>query len=207
MVYDTFCTGTAYSFGSKQLTTGGLYYDSLISVHGCDSIIVLYLTALANPVSWSNSTDSIINGNSPVTLSGGSPAGGNYSGTGVSNNIFYPDSAGVGAHVIGYSYTNNYGCTATITKTFLVISGIGEPEGQDGITIYPNPSPDGWRLKISNDLTGSQIEVYNSLGQLVLKSKTSLPDTQISIPDGSCGAYELRLLSPRGVLIRKLVKI
>jgi hypothetical protein len=38
---------------------------------------------------------------SPITLTGGSPAGGTYGGTGVSGNVFNPTTAGV-------RYKNNY---------------------------------------------------------------------------------------------------
>jgi gliding motility-associated-like protein len=39
-------------------------------------------------------------------LTGGNPGGGTYSGPGVVNNIFYPDSAGPGTHMITYTYTD-----------------------------------------------------------------------------------------------------
>lgn len=42
----------------------------------------------------------------PFTLSGGSPAGGTYSGPGVAGNIFTASAAGVGTHTITYTYTN-----------------------------------------------------------------------------------------------------
>ena len=44
-------------------------------------------------------------------MSGGSPAGGIYSGTGVSFGQFSPVIAGVGNHQITYTYTNSFGCS------------------------------------------------------------------------------------------------
>ena len=41
----------------------------------------------------------------PVALSGGLPAGGTYSGDGVTGDLFDPAAAGVGPHAIRYSYT------------------------------------------------------------------------------------------------------
>ncbi|PVY41678.1 Ig-like domain-containing protein [Pontibacter virosus] len=55
----------------------------------------------------------------PLTLTGGSPTGGTYSGTGVTNGVFNPATAGVGVHTITYSYTEN-GCTKTATNTIEV---------------------------------------------------------------------------------------
>lgn len=54
-----------------------------------------------------------------VTLSG-SPAGGNFSGTGVTGNIFNPAIAGVGIHTITYVYTNATGCSNSASTTIRV---------------------------------------------------------------------------------------
>jgi hypothetical protein len=51
------------------------------------------------------------------TLEGALPAGGTYSGTGVSGGQFDPAA---GTQTITYSYTNPYGCTYSLTKTITV---------------------------------------------------------------------------------------
>ena len=56
------------------------------------------------------------------TLTGGSPAGGTYSGVGVSGGIFTPSVAGVGTQTITYTFTNGNGCTNTATSTIVVNS-------------------------------------------------------------------------------------
>ncbi len=53
-------------------------------------------------------------------LSGGSPAGGTYSGTGVSGGSFNPAVAGMGVHSITYSYTDGNGCGNSCTYTIAV---------------------------------------------------------------------------------------
>ncbi|MHC1703583.1 MAG: gliding motility-associated C-terminal domain-containing protein [Tenuifilaceae bacterium] len=53
-------------------------------------------------------------------LSGGSPAGGTYSGTGVAGGNFNPATAGAGTHTITYSYTDGFGCANTATNTITV---------------------------------------------------------------------------------------
>ncbi len=58
----------------------------------------------------------------PFQLTGGSPAGGTYSGSGVSNNIFNPSVAGLGTKVINYTFTNAAGCTASDTALITVIT-------------------------------------------------------------------------------------
>jgi hypothetical protein len=46
----------------------------------------------------------------PFLLTGGSPEGGVYSGSGVNNNIFNPALVGVGSYTITYTYTDGNGC-------------------------------------------------------------------------------------------------
>jgi hypothetical protein len=58
-------------------------------------------------------------------LVGGSPAGGTYSGTGVSGGMFNPTTAGAGNHTISYSYTDGLNCTSSTSST---------------ITVHPDPT-------------------------------------------------------------------
>jgi hypothetical protein len=55
-----------------------------------------------------------------VTLAG-LPAGGTFSGTGVSNGQFCPATAGAGTHTINYCVTNDAGCTACASMQITVI--------------------------------------------------------------------------------------
>jgi hypothetical protein len=64
----------------------------------------------------------------PVILTGGSPGGGAYSGDGVTNGVFSPSAAGLGAHPITYTYTNGIcsgNCVFTITVTVAQMANAG----------------------------------------------------------------------------------
>lgn len=61
--------------------------------------------------------------NTTVQLSGGSPAGGTYSGTGVSGNQFNASVAGPGTHPITYTYGFGNGCQRSATQNIQVIPG------------------------------------------------------------------------------------
>lgn len=47
-IYDTICEGTTYDFHGRDLTQAGTYSDTLQTINGCDSVIVLTLSV--NPV-------------------------------------------------------------------------------------------------------------------------------------------------------------
>lgn len=78
---------------------------------------------------------------SAFNLSGGSPAGGSYTGTGVNAGMFDPSAAGAGTHTITYTLTDNNGCTGGATQDVVVdvCTGI-EEYGSSVVNIYPNPS-------------------------------------------------------------------
>jgi uncharacterized protein (TIGR02145 family) len=58
----------------------------------------------------------------PIRLKGGIPAGGSYSGAGVSGTIFYPGLAGAGSHTLTYAYTNTFSCPGNSSLSITVLS-------------------------------------------------------------------------------------
>lgn len=48
------------------------------------------------------------------------PTGGIWTGTGITNNVFDPATAGVGSHELTYTYTNQYGCTNYAVASVMV---------------------------------------------------------------------------------------
>ena len=77
--------------------------------------------SILTSVSWEGSGDTVFTGSAPITLSGGTPAGGFYSGPGVANNIFYPDSTGQGNFIVSYTYPLTNGCIDSAFKAFVVM--------------------------------------------------------------------------------------
>jgi uncharacterized protein (TIGR02145 family) len=57
---------------------------------------------------------------SAFPLTTATPAGGTYSGPGVSGGLFTPASAGIGTHTIIYTYTDGNGCTNSTSQTIQV---------------------------------------------------------------------------------------
>ncbi|MEI7660963.1 MAG: IgGFc-binding protein, partial [Bacteroidota bacterium] len=123
--------GGTYSGPGVNSTTG--YFDpasgngphlitySYTDAYGCSGTTSKTLTVNAAPSVQLAAQPSVCISASPFPLSGGTPAGGTYSGTGVNSGtgIFTP-SSGAGGHVITYSYTDANGCLGTATKTLTV---------------------------------------------------------------------------------------
>jgi len=96
-------------------------YSVIVIANGCTSVsdeVVLKVNPLPDVTLGSFSAVCI--DADPVTLSGGNPLNGVFSGPGVSDGKFYPDLAGAGNHTITYTYTNDKGCTNFATSSILV---------------------------------------------------------------------------------------
>ncbi len=108
---------------------------------------------------------------SAFTLTGGSPAGGVYSGPGVSGGVFDPAVAGLGLHTITYTYTDTAGCTGSINSPVLVdvCSGIGSASASATMNMYPNPTEGDFTIEFANsgDVREANLTIVNSLGQQV----------------------------------------
>ncbi len=107
------CQGDSVLLGGAYRKTAGTYNNMLMTTKGCDSLVIT--TVIVNPlpiVTLNLNIKGICIDALPYTLTGGMPLGGTYSGTGVTNGVFYPAVAGLGLHQITYTYTDpNTGCS------------------------------------------------------------------------------------------------
>jgi subtilisin-like proprotein convertase family protein len=101
-------------------TTTTTYVVTGTNATGCTAQQSAIVTVNPVPVVTLSAYTSVCSSLAAFTLTGGSPAGGTYSGPGVSNGIFNPASAGVGTHTITYTYANGSGCSAVATATITV---------------------------------------------------------------------------------------
>ncbi len=152
------CQGSTYYFNGQNLASPGTYRDTLTSQHGCDSIVTLYLNAYSLPtVTLSGNPDTICNNSSAITLTGGSPAGGAFSGNGVAGGSFTPST--IGTTTITYTYTDNHSCSNTATENIEVDSCINH-NCHAHFTLYPDTTtPHNWFAL--NQATGAGAITYN----------------------------------------------
>lgn len=138
-------------------------------------------------------------------LSGGSPAGGTYSGTGVSGGNFNPATAGVGTATITYSVTQN-GCTKAATSTIVVGACLGLDEQSDDLLIlYPNPV-EGWMTIEGENLSKyQQVELRDAAGRLVYTWKVENTKMNIDLSAFAAGQYTVQISgSEANQVVRKI---
>lgn len=130
---------------------------------------------------------------SPITLTQGSPAGGTYTGVGVTGNQFNPSTAGIGVTALTYNYTNGNGCSASQTSS-ITVDGCLSIEEQDAnlISVYPNPS-DALFIVKSEGLILKSVSVYNQLGQMVYDQQSDQLQHEVNLINFASGVYTIRV--------------
>lgn len=101
-------------------TPGSTTYTLTVSQNGCSSSDQVTVEVNPDPVITFSSMMTFCSSANPVVLNQASPAGGIYSGTGVSNGVFDPSVSGSGAFQIEYSYTDSLGCSSVSNAVFVV---------------------------------------------------------------------------------------
>ncbi|MGL5888333.1 MAG: T9SS type A sorting domain-containing protein, partial [Bacteroidia bacterium] len=133
------------------------------------------------------------------TLTGASPAGGTFSGPGVSGNQFSPGTAGIGSHTVIYTFTDAAGCTNTASTNVVINAcvGIGENPAFASVSYLPNPATDVLMIRWDNgSVNVNTIEVYDVNGRLVLTQTTgNNSQVQLNIAELPAGNYTLSLIS------------
>ena len=150
------------------VVTSGSYTVTYTDANGC-SATSSATDIIVNPlpiVSFA-SMGTLCDYYSPSTLTGGLPAGGVYSGTGVSSGQFDPSAAGFGNHTLTYTFTDGNGCSNSATSDVLVddCAAIDELAG-NVVTVFPNPTFGVVNI-VSESKAIDNIKIFDAAGRLV----------------------------------------
>lgn len=148
----------------------------------------------------------------PVILSG-TPAGGTFSGPGITGNTFDPALAGIGGpYTITYTYTEN-GCTVSTTQTVSVRNTVGINNIEDfnaPIKVYPNPSNGQFTLTFETKKAHNiSLTVVDLAGRTIwgenVNSLNGKYNRTFGTADLSAGVYMLNIMIDGQRSVRKLV--
>ncbi|MCW3104187.1 MAG: hypothetical protein JWO09_2627 [Bacteroidetes bacterium] len=140
--------------------------------------------------------------NAPAfALTGGTPAGGTYSGPGVTGNMFDPSAAGAGVTDVIYTYTDSVaGCTGSTSSSIHVdvAAGISSTAAANTVSVYPNPFSNEATVSFSKDvkLSNAEFHVYDLVGKEVIR-KMDIRTNSIRIEQGELtpGVYFYRFIN------------
>jgi hypothetical protein len=162
-------SGQTLTFSPASTT---VYTVTVTGANGCvdtDDVTVEVYDIPA--VAFTPPVQNICDNAGAITLSG-SPAGGTFSGPGISGNQFSPAAAGVGTHTITYTYYEVIECQSSIDQTITVdlCTGITDFEAAESLQVIPNPSSGQFVLRNEGPLSGvGQISISDVTGRAVLE--------------------------------------
>lgn len=206
-------TGNLWSTGettqSVSISSSGTYSVTITDGNGCSatsSTTTITVNDLPT-VTLGNFAD-LCETDGPATLSGGMPAGGVYSGVGVSGNIFDPSIAGIGTTQITYTYTDANNCQNTAQSSISVDNCAGISEGISvNYDLYPNPTTGEITIEFANKIQLIQAVLYDAHGkQVQLFDVIESNDTyHWSLNDFPSGIYYLELITKDSVVREKVL--
>lgn len=174
-------------------------------VNNCSntSTITIVVNPLPN-VTLNLPTDSVCITSGIVALSGGSPAGGSYSGTGVTGTNFNP-TVGIGTHVITYLFTDANNCTNVANQDMVVLGCAGiEDNMLSSLNIYPNPNNGNFFIELNEVSQGTTIHIYNAIGQKVYTNIMMSNLEQVSL-DLRSGLYIVELINGKDYIRKQVI--
>ena len=181
-------------------TTAGLYTDTLTAASGCDSIVYLNLTVNALPhVTLYLTFDTVCSNAPAIVMSGGSPAGGWYTGQGIVNDsIFNPAIAPVGKDTIYYNFIDSNGCYKNRYEFAHteICEGIDEAASAS-FRVMPNPAQDVLVIENTAVSGNSTITLYDLLGRSLISREINdmavAGKTTLNLHDLPSGVYMLQI--------------
>ena len=189
------CDGDSIWAGGMYQTTSGIYQDFLQTVAGCDSTVTSIVNFFAPPtVSYAGTTMCTQDGS--VQLSGGTPAGGNYTGTNVSSNMFDAGASGAGTFPVTYTYTDTIGCEGSTTANVMVLdcASIGE-NTLEGVSVYPNPATTHITISLPAHMQNANATLLDAGGKIINSWNISTNSFDVNLEGLSNGMYVLEVQS------------
>lgn len=140
-----------------------------------------------------------------------SPAGGQLSGPGVSNNVFSPSAAGIGSHTLTYNFADDNGCAGFASIAVEVESCLGLNALENKVMVRPNPVSETAFFQLpANNSEQLLVTVIDALGRVVMPSQSiqmsASGQFSISMSKLSAGVYTVLISNGAKVYNTRLIK-
>lgn len=196
-------SGNTFDPASGTQTITYTYTDG----NGCTNNAAQLQTVHTAPVvTLSISMDTLCQEDATFTLSGESPAGGTWSGPGVTGNTFDPMAAGAGVIPVTYIYTDSNSCAGSAVDSILVdlCLGVAVLNGSD-FTMYPNPANNTVTLTLDNFTGTAVVRIISVDGKVVLEQNATAPIVSFGVEQLAKGIYMVGVQTATGTSFQKLI--
>lgn len=205
------CQSYTSPSGNYTYTASNTYLDTIPNSKGCDSVITIHLTI--NPLPSVSFTlpandDTVCLLDNSFALSGATPAGGSYSGSGVSAGQFDPPTAGIGLHTVYYTYTDSNTCTTTDSASINVelCTGItASASAAPQLSLFPNPASSFVTITMDETLLGGTAAIYDITGKKMTTVQLKTVNSKLETENYSNGIYLVTIENEKGRTTKKLI--
>jgi hypothetical protein len=203
-------TGDTTSNASVIFFATSMAYVTGTDTNGCSSTDSILVTVYQLPIVTAQiPQNAVCFDDGAFPLSGGSPAGGTWSGPGVTAGTFTPNSVTLGNQNIVYTYTDSNGCVSSSSDIILVnpCTGIAEYGTESGMIAFPNPATDNISVKWNAGFDMNRIEIVDVTGRVVISTSVANGNNaEINISELPAGMYTLRGVSASAVETKMIIK-
>ena len=184
---------TSETSNSINVTSSGNYTVTYTDGNGCSATSgTTVVTVNPTPSVSITPLSTVCVYHNPSTLSGGSPAGGTYSGTGVTGGNFDPSAAGQGTHPITYTYIDGNGCQGMATANITVDGCASLVENElNGVSVYPNPTENKLFIVFDGDF---KFEILDTRGRII-EGGNSTSSIELNTSNYTSGVYFVKVTS------------
>lgn len=213
-INDTICQGDSSLVAGEYQNTAGVYYDSLQTINGCDSIIeyILYIDTLLS----ANFSQTIDSGDSLNLLVTNLSIGNNLTylwdfGDGTTSTDSFPTHiySSIGVYNLCLTTTDSLGnCFSIYCDSTSIFKTIGikfinsittsidfiESSNMDNILIYPNPS-NGYFIIDLGEIKEAQIVITSIEGKVLYNQVILDKKSHVDVSKWTRGLYFVRIKS------------
>ncbi|HOY30677.1 MAG TPA: PKD domain-containing protein [Bacteroidales bacterium] len=195
--------GWAGAFNTDSVTGGMWKYNGNIFVFDSCAGLAALFTPSADTLDLGTSGLCVFN-----DLSTGNPSAWNWDfGDGSTSFSQSPSHTytTTGTFTVGLTVTKGSACTSSYAGTVVVIntSGIVKIDDAPAVQIWPNPAKDV--LHVSAGTAIKNIEIYNSLGQIVQTEPSGEMRLEINTGNMVSGIYFIRISTEKGQTGKKII--
>jgi serine protease len=195
--------------GTTSYASAGTYPISLVVSNSCGTNTATgSVTVNANPTptfSFTSDTVCVTAGIIPLT---GTPAGGTFSGTGVTGTNFDP-STGAATYTVTYTYIDGNGCSGTANDNLVVDGCLGivdNFENNTGFTIFPNPATVVLTIQSKSDF--DKVQLTDMTGRMVITNEfTPTLKKEVDLANLPNGVYTISLVSNTNIVYTNRVVV
>lgn len=214
IILDAQNAGSTYSWSDMStnqtltVNASGTYSVTVTGSNGCTATDAIVVTVSTPPTVSAGTLSNVCLDDATVMLSG-APAGGMWSGPGVSGMTFDPMAAGAGTHVLTYMYTDSLtGCSNMDTASVYVdiCLGMNATAGIE-FTVSPNPNNGSFVLQFGSAQSNAVVELVDVTGRAVQSVSVSGSRATINCESQPSGVYFVRVTADGVTSMQKITVV